>query len=351
MFTNNNLFADLGLWSTMKSQFCKSDDHKGVFSLFGLFGVSRHTLSFAGIGLISAAFLSGCGGEQPRTQDRAQDGDSYYTDQSRAVFAPDPEPAPPPRAMGDDRPLWEIGDEPRPAQPQASDSQPIGGWSIVLTKLGRSSMQRAQELLRVIQDDAGLRGAFIEERSEGLVIAYGNYLGREAAEKELARVRNTQLLGTKPFESAIVTPPSSGELRGTNPAWDLRTVKERYGKQAVYTLQIGLYGRADYQTPKAEDLVQFRKAAEDAVRDLRGKGEIAFYYHAPARSMVTVGVFGEKDFDSTVRPPYQSPALRAVRERFPNNLLNGQGINETIRTESGRVTQMQSSQLVAIPEN
>jgi hypothetical protein len=217
--------------------------------------------------------------------------------------------------------------------------------------MGNSGMQRAQELLRVIQEEAGLRGAFIEQRSEGIVIAYGSYMGRDEAEKDLIKIRNTELLGTKPFERAIVTPPASGELRGSNPAFDLRTVKERFGKQAIYTLQIGLYGRADYQTPKPEDLAKFRVAAEDAVRDLRSRGEMAFYYHAPARSMVTVGVFGERDFDSTVRPPYQSPALKAVRERFPNNLLNGQGINETIRTESGRVKQIQSSQLVAIPEN
>lgn len=251
----------------------------------------------------------------------------------------------------DDRPLWEIGSESSGSSSASGGDGAIGGWSIVLTKMGNSGMQRAQELLRVIQEEAGLRGAFIEQRSEGIVIAYGSYMGRDEAEKDLIKIRNTELLGTKPFERAIVTPPASGELRGSNPAFDLRTVKERFGKQAVYTLQIGLYGRADYQTPKPEDLAKFRAAAEDAVRDLRSRGEMAFYYHAPARSMVTVGVFGERDFDSTVRPPYQSPALKAVRERFPNNLLNGQGINETIRTESGRVKQIQSSQLVAIPEN
>lgn len=330
----------------MKSEFYKSSDHKGVFSLFGLFGCPKHSRTIAGMGLFSAVLIAGCGGKQPRTQDE----NSYYTDQSSAVFAPEPKAST--RPPSDDRPLWEIGDQEGTGEAApAADKQPIGGWSIVLTKLAAGNMQRAQELLRVIQDEAGLRGAFIEKRNEGLVIAYGNYIGREAAQKDLERVRKTQMMGTKPFESAIVTPPSSGELRGSNPAWDLRTVKERYGKQAVYTLQVGLYGRSDYQTPKAADLAQFRKSAEEAVRDLRAKGEIAFYYHAPARSMVTIGVFGEKDFDSTVRPPYQSPALKAVRERFPNNLLNGQGINETIRTESGRVTRMQSSQLVAIPEN
>ncbi len=342
----------------MISRKCKTHDHKGVFSLFGYTNpvFQPRMAVLVGMGLL-LPWIAGCGGDQTRDDDETQ----YYTDQSSAVFAPEPQPGPMPRGGHgeDDRPVWELGDSGVGvdasgdlAVAQATNGgNTIGGWSIVLTKLGSGDMRRAQELLRVIQDEAGLRQAFIEERSEGLVIAYGNYMGRDAAQVDLERVRKATLMGTTPFENAIVTPPSSSELRGSNPAWDLRTVKERYGKQAVYTLQVGVYGRSDYQTPTAEEMAQFRKAAESAVRDLRADGEMAFYYHAPARSMVTIGVFGERDFDSTVRPAYQSPRLKIVRERFPNNLLNGQGINETIRTESGKETRLQSSQLVSIPEN
>ena len=343
MVTNNNMPADHLENLHMSIQNFKTDHHKGVFSLFGFVRggkpVSRITVSV----LLTAFALTGCGGDQPR-----EDPDTdYYTDQSSAVFAPDAGDA------GSDlygSTTTGSGDS---SGNQGSNGRGdlIGGWSIVLMKIGSDNMSRAQQMLQMIQNDAGLEGAFIEERSEGLVIAYGNYLGREAAEKDLQRIRETKVSDRTPFRTAIITPPASKELRGSNPTWDLRTVKRRYGRQAVYTLQIGVYGRADYQTPNAKDLAEFRKAAEAAVRDLRANGEMAFYYHAPARSMVTVGVFGEKDFDSTVRPPYQSPMLKTVRDRYPNNLLNGQGINETIRTESGRVTQMQSSQLVAIPEN
>ena len=340
----------------MNFRFLKSNDHKGVFSLFGYAERKYVTISAWSAGLIVALTLPGCGGDQSRDESDTQ----YYTDQSSSVFAPDPQGRDPwsgSTQPDDDRPVWELGDRGGAAVSEPDQggtpapSDPIGGWSIVLTKLASGDLRRDQELLRVIQEEAGLRQAFIEQRNEGLVIAYGNYLGRDAAQKDLERVRATRLMGTTPFENAIVTPPSSAELRGSNPSWDLRNARKRYGKQAVYTLQVGVYGRADYQTPKADELAEFRKAAEAAVRDLRGQGDLAFYYHSPARSMVTVGVFGEKDFDSTVRPPYQSPTLRAVREKFPNNLLNGQGINETIRTESGKVTRMQSSQLVAIPES
>lgn len=321
---------------------CKSDDHKGVFSLFGYPDHRVGARLGFGSALILGTLLVGCGGKQTREEPVPE----YYTDQSGRLFADDPAASDLDTDSIDVSAL--MGGENAQAQ-GGNASEHVGGWSIMLTKLGNAGMDRAQELLRVIQTDAGLRQAFIEQRSDGLVIAYGNYLGRDEAMRDLDRVRKTQLMSTTPFENAIIMPPSSDELRGNNPRHDLRTVKQRYGKQAVYTLQIGVYGRVDYQNPAPEELAAYRKAAEEAVRDLRAQGEMAFYYHAPARSMVTVGVFGEKDFDNTTLPPYQSPSLKRTREKFPNNLLNGAGINETVRTETGRMKQLQSSQLVAIP--
>ncbi len=324
----------------------KTSDHKGVFSLFGYQSCARRARIEIGIALITGTLLAGCGGDQTRDEPLPE----YYTEQSGNVFADEPQSST--SVLDQDEAIDVsalLGGESPTGAPSTNPNM-VGGWSIVLSKLGNTSMDRAQELLRVIQSEAGLRQAFIEQRSEGLVIAYGNYLGREEAMKDLEKVRQTKMMNATPFENAIITPPSSNELRGANPMHDLRTVKNRYGKQAVYTLQIGVYGRADYQSPASEELAAYRKAAEEAVRTLRSQGETAFYYHAPARSMVTVGVFGEKDFDSTTLPPTQSLMLKRTREKFPHNLLNGAGINETVRTETGKVKMLQSSQLVAIPE-
>lgn len=326
----------------MRTKIFETRDHKGVFSLFGYMGAPSLLRVGAGCALISGLLLAGCGGDQPR-----EDADrGYYTDQSQSVFSSEP-PPPPPQDQGmqdKDRSVLMQGDA------GSNRDEPLGGWSIILTKLNGAGIEKAQELLKVIQTEAGLRQAFIEQRSEGLVIAYGNYHGRDEAIKDLERVKKTKLLSATPFENAIIAPPSSTELRGSNPMYDLRSVKQRYGEQAVYTLQIGLYGRVDYQSPAPEELAAYRRAAEEAVRDLRAQGELAFYYHAPARSMVTVGVFGERDFDNTTLPPLQSPRLKATREKFPNNLVNGAGLNETLRTETGKMKRLQSSQLVAIPE-
>jgi hypothetical protein len=330
----------------MDRKIFKTHDHKGVFSLFGYRQLIPGTVGNAGFALISGFFLIGCGGDQTRDEPMPE----YYTDQSSAVFTGDSSSSGTTVDTGGSVDVSALLDGEQPDEALGNADDAVGGWSIVLTKLSNTSMERAQQLLRVIQSEAGLRQAFIEQRSDGLVIAYGNYIGREEATKDLDRVRQTRMMSSTPFANAIITPPSSNELRGSNAMHDLRTVKERYGQQAVYTLQIGVYGRADYQSPGVEELTAYREAAEEAVRQLRSQGETAFYYHAPARSMVTIGVFGEKDFDSSTLPPIQSPMLKRTREKFPHNLLNGAGINETIRTESGKTKILQSSQLVAIPE-
>lgn len=338
--TKYNTYMDLRNDSMNLSPKKKFDHHKGVFSLFVYPNMKQTSIVWLGMSLFAGFLMVGCGGDQPRTENETE----YYTDQSSAVFAPEPESTP---ADPSDRKAWERDiDKSVPNHPQT------GGWSIVLTTVGQGGAARAQEMLRIIQDEAGLAGAYVDQRSTGLVIAYGDYLDKvdPKAVKDLKRVKRIDLMGVKLFEGAIIMPPTGDSLRGTNQSYDLRSVKARYGDRAVYTLQIGIYGRSDYQMSSGEDLAVFRKAAEEAARALRSQDVMAFYYHAPARSMVTVGVFGERDFDATTRPPTQSLALRTMREQFPNNLLNGQGINETVRTESGRITRLQSSQLVGIPE-
>ncbi len=126
---------------------------------------------------------------------------------------------------------------------------------------------------------------------------------------------------------------------------DLRSAPEIYGRRAVYTLQIGVYGRADMKAPTEKDVLEARKKAEEAAAELRRQGELAFYYHGPSMSMVTVGVFGESDIQNSF-----SLELRDLMERFPHNLVNGQGVSQTVMTTDGREEQMlQPSFPVLIP--
>jgi len=139
------------------------------------------------------------------------------------------------------------------------------------------------------------------------------------------------------------------EGRGEDAEKVLRAAAER-NPDVFYTLQVGIYGREDGGEPTPSERAEFRAAAEQAVRQLRAEGAEAYYWHAPNRSHVMVGLFGEEDLDASVQPPIESAVLQEARENHPHNLLNGTGIRERIRGAGGRTdTRLQPSFLVEIP--
>ncbi|MFG0305943.1 MAG: hypothetical protein ACF8Q5_06980 [Phycisphaerales bacterium JB040] len=228
-------------------------------------------------------------------------------------------------------------------------------WTILMARIDDSR----PELVRQTLD--ALRRSFPDARTvtrEGSTfLAHGGYTDPQSsqARQDLQRIRSYALTdkpdAPRPYAAAFMAPPSPEDLAGSNPNYDLRNVKERFGPDAIYTLQIGIYGSTDRRAPSAEELEAIRRAAEEAVIALRREGEQAFYYHAPSRSTVTVGVYGEDDHDPTTYPRYESARLRAARERHPLNLLNGQGINRIVRDAQGnRVRKPQPSFIVAIPD-
>lgn len=249
--------------------------------------------------------------------------------------------------------LFNPGKSPAPATASSAD------WSIVLTSF-RNEDQAAQAAaaLQTIRSETGLAEAYTETRGEATVIAYGRYAdptSRQAV-SDLARVRATTMVSggepRKVFGSAFLAPPD--EIKGVNPDHDLRNARKLNGKWALYTLQMGVYSREDHKAPSASDMAEFRRTAEAAVAKLRREGEQAFYYHGPNRSMVTIGLFGEDDFDAK-RAVDLNPALTALRQRFPYNLQNGLGIKQKFRItdpDSGRQVlkeKLQPSNLVGIP--
>jgi hypothetical protein len=222
------------------------------------------------------------------------------------------------------------------------------GWSIVLFTFSRETdAAKASETLAQVRS-SGLPEARLEERGPALVIAYGEYPSADsrAAKADLERVKAILINGGTPFIGAVLSPPPYEALPGTIPEYDLRNVPMRFGKDALYTLQVGVYCRVDDQEPTAKELGEFREAAERAVVELRRQGETAFYYHGPRRSSVTVGVFFEKDYN--VRDPRtQSPVLVALRAKYPYNLANGAGLQRTQRGSERAV--MDPSFIVNIP--
>ncbi len=255
-------------------------------------------------------------------------------------------------------------------RPQTRSTDPAGrvseeaAWSIVIAGVvapdDPPGTRRAVglEALQRVQTEGGLPEAYLEPRGPALVIAYGRYPAPSdpAAQRDLERVRETVVNGARPFADAYLSPPPGDAYKGSVSEFDLRNARTQFGdKRAKYTLQVGVYGENNPNAPlpTRRELQEIRGAAELAAATLRREGEMAFYYHGPVRSTVTIGLFSDQDIDPR-QPGGEAASLRDLRKRHPYNLLNGKGIKEILRGQvgpDGRPREkMQESRLVAVPE-
>lgn len=230
-----------------------------------------------------------------------------------------------------------------------NDSEQKGGWAVLVGIFrGPGHEEQAATTLAEFRTKGMLSEAYLQKRGEAVCILVGEFPGPDdpTAQAELSRVRTMEINSTLPYAYSYLAPPQRADLKGALPEYNLSQARVLYGKKAVQTLQVGVYGREDLDKPTEADLKECRKAAEEAVVRLRREGEDAYYFHGPRRSMVCVGVFDVTDFDPQV-PTYQSARLRDAQKRFPHNLYNGQAIRMKAR---GQAAKLQQSSLVAIPE-
>lgn len=311
--------------------------------LFGLFGIA-----------ILLAPLHGCAGsgDGPAITSNpgpAELGGTSRADQGRELFAP----------------LGGVGTTAGGSLGAGDQGSTSDAWSIAIANFPNSDSGQAaaEAALGRVRTHGKLPAAFLEARSKRIVLAYGRYdgPGDPQAQRDLDRVHALQIDGQQPYAGAILSPPAPDRVFGSIPEFDLRNARRIHGPEALYTLQIGVYGRPDAsETPPPGELKEYREAAERAVIELRRDGDEAFYYHGPTRSTVTVGVFTQRDHDPTYRVrPNDPPRLREsarlidTKQRFPNNLLNGRGIRERLPGRSGTRDsdfRLQPSTLVRIPD-
>lgn len=234
--------------------------------------------------------------------------------------------------------------------PRTSPRSGTPFWTIALATFANDPVA-ARDLLEQVRTKAALPEARLDRRGKTYVVAYGRYrdAGQSEARADLTRLRSIVVDGELPFASATLLAPAAADSASTFDEFNLGTVKARVGERdAVYTLQVNVYGRPDKQKPSEEERKDFRAAAEEAVKKLRADGDEAYYYHGPNMSMVTVGVFGPADYDERRPLVADSPRLKAAREKFPHNLLNGMGVR--IRNQGQSEATLQRSTLVAIPD-
>lgn len=270
--------------------------------------------------------------------------------------------ATPAAGQSDDRSKEALREEARKLFGDGTQDQGSGearqdaAWSIVLASFrGEGRQEAAAAVLERVRTKGRVPEAFMEDRGAGTVIAFGRFAGPQdtQARAELERIRALEVDGVRPYEWAFLAPPAIGPATGAMAEYDLRRVRELYGKDALYTLQVGMYTRGDLKPPSEKERQEFAKLAEEAVATLRREGELAFFYHGLNGSTVTVGVFGPMDYDPKT-PREQSPVLLETRKRFPHNLVNGKGVRRKIpgaREDDPKAYVLEPSGLVVVPEH
>ena len=211
------------------------------------------------------------------------------------------------------------------------------GWGVVLEFFsGAGHVERARQRRDQISRLTGRSDVFVRVRTRGSVIVLGSYPGPDdqRAQRDLKRMQSMAIAGRRPYERAYLAPPPPPPPdMGKIPELNLLSAKRLAGARALYTLQVGVF-----ESPQRE---RAKRGAERYALELRQQGEMAFYYHGPTRSMVTIGIFGEEAYDAEAQRV--SLGVQALQRRFPLNLLDGE---DEIPEPSGRA---QPSMLVRIP--
>ena len=217
-------------------------------------------------------------------------------------------------------------------------SDPTSGWTIRLDSFeGPARYRRAADLMRSLAGK--LEGIWMHQDSEKVNVFRGRFenVTDLDAQSALLETRALTIDGVKPYEGVqLVSLGVDGQPRATTPL-DLR----QFSNQGLYTLQIGFYDDA-YGT-------DFRDAAETAARELRDEGTQAFYYHGANRSMVTVELFSDADFEQDGPVRVYGPRMLQLQERFKYNLANGRTIVQKFNEGKKQQEVTQPSFIVKVP--
>jgi len=217
-------------------------------------------------------------------------------------------------------------------------ASPSDAWRIMLVSFtGPSALQRAKAALPTVQRMGGVPNAIVMPQKDGAIIAVGAYNSPTSpqVQRDLKRIRSILVNGQPAYPQAFLVPPPKG-VNGANPKWNLANAKEQFGQSVQYTLQVAVY--------ESDDRNEAMRSAEQAVATYRQNGELAFYYHGPNRSMVTIGVFTKDDYDPATGRT--SDELTALMKKHPQHLYNGMGIKEHLIDGASR---LQPTRLVRIP--
>ena len=199
-------------------------------------------------------------------------------------------------------------------------------WTIRCLELqGPNRLEQIERIGETLKRTGGIRAGevFVTDESDGFArLYYGTYhrrRDRKSGKRPIPKGmrRDIDMLrdlgdeaGRRYFVRAMPVRRPMPDVG--KPAWDLVTVS------AAYSLQVAVFEPTD-------DFWHHKQAAADFCSFLRGKGHQAYYFHASASSMVTVGAFGPEAVITTAdgRVHY-SAEVRALQQDalLKHNLVN-----------------------------
>ena len=244
------------------------------------------------------------------------------------------------RVVSDDMDAWRG----MASKPQATDDpttpdyspQSSGGWAIELaTFTGKSRRTSATRLVKWLKANTSLHDTWVYDQGNDSLVMQGRFTEPDSkqVQDELHRVRQLEIEKVKRFEKAQIIPYGKTALTADQPS-DLTQFAGIQG----YTLQVAFFDKAGGS--------RFREAAEAYCLQLRQKNEQAYFYHGPNRSMVTIGLFTDADWEGQGVQKRYGPRILELQERFPHNLGNGSTI---VEKSGGKILGDQPSVLVHLP--
>jgi hypothetical protein len=209
-------------------------------------------------------------------------------------------------------------------------------WSILLASFtGTTQQKQASDMVDQLKRENVSDVWFAEQ--DGYTHVYRGKFNdptRPEVQSALRQSRMLKLGDARPFTSA--------RLVAARPALEISTSQmdlKRYRDQGYYSLQIAVYDDAAGSN--------YKELAEVAAANLRKDGDMAFFYHGPFRSMVTIGLY---TYDQawtkrmSIGDTY-SPEIRKLQEKYPFNLYNSRTIIEKV---DGKKVREQPSFLVPV---
>jgi hypothetical protein len=179
-------------------------------------------------------------------------------------------------------------------------------------------VQRVQAYKERAQQETGWMGMYVLVKSDFSELYWGKYPTKEAAEGDLRRAKNFRThVGIQAFPAADIVPIPGSDIGP--PEMNLTNAK------GVYTVLIATF----------HDVPDRRQYAVDNCKDLRQKGEQAYYYHTSTQSIVTIGAFDasaikEVRNGATTTTEVSSEAIQQILRHHPLLAENGYSVKVVV---------------------